>query len=458
MTTSAATSNNSNAMTWHAWRALLLLMATCFLAHFNRVSIAVAYNMRIESDYGISKTNMGWVYAAFLWIYTLFMLPGGWLIDKKGPLFALLVVGFGSAIFAFLTGCIGLTVATGAVAFPALLLIRSLMGMFSAPLHPAAARAVSFGVPTARRTLANGLVTASAVFGIAATYILFPSLLEVISWPYIFALAALLTIIVATLWARYAGNTMRQTTPKSVAVEQMEAVIEVGNESAKDFLATLKANKNLVLLTISYGAIGYFQYLFFYWIGNYFKDELQLTLIESQYYTCIPIVAMGIGMFVGGWTSDRLLSLLGWRVARAYFAVAVMTLSAILLYVGVRCPETYMKITLLSLSLGILGLLEGSFWVTAVEIGGNRGGFAAAIMNTSGNLFGALQNVVTPWITDDLGYDWTVGITVGSIVCLTGGILWIWIDEPPGQPLTTTSASKISPTANPLAVATTANL
>ncbi len=53
------------------WLIVLLLMGYAGLAHFNRVGISVAGSEVFIREYGISKTNMGWVYTAFLIVYTL---------------------------------------------------------------------------------------------------------------------------------------------------------------------------------------------------------------------------------------------------------------------------------------------------------------------------------------------------------------------------------------------------
>ena len=85
-----------------------LLMAIALVSHFNRVSIATAGDTRIMAQYGISPTRMGVVYSAFLFTYTLFMIPGGLFIDRFGVRVALMTVCFGSAVFVALTGAVGL--------------------------------------------------------------------------------------------------------------------------------------------------------------------------------------------------------------------------------------------------------------------------------------------------------------------------------------------------------------
>ena len=41
----------------------------------------------------ITETEMGWVYSAFLLGYVLFMVPGGWLVDRRSGKAALVVPG-----------------------------------------------------------------------------------------------------------------------------------------------------------------------------------------------------------------------------------------------------------------------------------------------------------------------------------------------------------------------------
>ena len=97
----------------------------------------------------------------------------------------------------------------------------------------------------------------------------------------------------------------------------------------------------MLLLTCSYGAVGYFQYLFFYWMHYYFESVLKLGSDVSKFYAAIPPLAMALGMPLGGWLSDRILVLFGWRAARAGLAMAAMSASAGLLLLGVRAPSPF---------------------------------------------------------------------------------------------------------------------
>src|SRR3954447_10693216 len=154
-------------MTWVRWRIVALLMAISFVNYFNRISMPAAGGP-IMRELGLSETQMGWVYSALLIAYTVFMVPGGWFSDRQGAWAALVLMGFGSAACVALTSLSGV-IGTWAVglAFPALLLVRAAMGAFTAPLYPAAGRVVTHWIPAGDRALANGLVTGSAMVGIA---------------------------------------------------------------------------------------------------------------------------------------------------------------------------------------------------------------------------------------------------------------------------------------------------
>src|SRR5262249_29008326 len=62
---------------------------------------------------------------------------------------------------------------------------------------------------------------------------------------------------------------------------------------------------SLMALTLSYGLLGYFQYLFFYWAEYYFEHQMHLSTADSRWSCTLLTLAMAGGMFVGGWLSDR---------------------------------------------------------------------------------------------------------------------------------------------------------
>jgi MFS family permease len=187
----------------------------------------------------------------------------------------------------------------------------------------------------------------------------------------------------------------------------------------------------VLLLTLSYAAVGYFQYLFFYWMQYYFDKVLGLGKADGRLYATIPTIAMAVGMAAGGWLTDRAQVRWGARRGRVVISMTGMIASAALLGAGVLFRNPHAIVACFSLALASLGASEGAFWTTAIDLGGDRAGVSAAIVNTGGNVGGALAPWLTPRIS--LAFGWHAALIVACVVCFLGAILWAWIDPEEGS-------------------------
>jgi MFS family permease len=397
------------------WRILSLMMLVVALAHFNRISMAVAgAEQLIRKDF-LSDKEMGVVYSAYLLLYTLFMMPGGWFIDRFGPKAAWMVLGFGSAVFVALTGVAGLVWATPGAVFVGLLLVRALLGVASAPLHPTGARLVGNWFPLAEVNRANGLITGSACIGIACTYVVFGSLIDRYGWPGAFLVSAGATLLIAVAWTLAGADGPRRA-----------PVMETPEVRKLPRFVDLLYHKSLLCLTVSYAAVGYFQYLFFYWVQYYFETIRELPRETSRQYTTILTLAMGVGMAAGGLLTDRARALFGPRRGLAVVPVLGLLASAIAVIVGLVVPNPAVIAVCFAVAMAAVGASEASFWTGAVEMGGRRGGSAAAVLNTGGNAGGLLAPVLTPLISELFG--WQAGLGMACVVSLIAAALWWGVD------------------------------
>ncbi len=395
--------------------------------------MAVAGTDRIMGQYGIDPVRMGAVYSIFLLVYSICMIPGGLLIDRVGARIALMVVGFGSAIFGALTGLTGWVFSGTASLLLALTLVRGSMGFVCAPLHPAAARSIGNWFPFAQRSWANGIVTAAAIAGVALSYPVFGALIQWVDWQAAFMICAGITALWTFLWTWKATDRPEQHTSVNAAEVKWIGTSNPSGVSAPvvrggEWRALLK-NRHLLLITLSYAGVGYFQYLFVYWMLYYFDKILHLGETASKYYAGILQLALALGMPLGGWLSGKLALSLGVRRGRAFVSGGGMVVSAVLLGLGVWSNEPAWIVAWFALAHAAIGASEGPIWATAVDIGGRNGGTAAAICNTGGNVGGLLAPVMTPWIS--LHYGWPWGIGVGGVVCFLGALCWCWIDPAP---------------------------
>src|SRR5207247_5774372 len=122
----------------------------------------------------------------------------------------------------------------------------------------------------------------------------------------------------------------------SVAAREVGAQIDI---TAPDWRALLR-NHSLILLTLSYAAVGYVEYLFFFWMHYYFEKVLHLGTSASRTYAAVLTLAMAAGMVVGGWLADRLARTHGSLRGRGLVVVVGLCAGGVLLVLGVLAQET----------------------------------------------------------------------------------------------------------------------
>jgi ACS family glucarate transporter-like MFS transporter len=185
-----------------------------------------------------------------------------------------------------------------------------------------------------------------------------------------------------------------------------------------------------VLLTLSYAAVGYFEYLFNFCTEYYFKNELELPILQSRWFSSAGNIAMGLTMALGGLSTDFLVRGLGYRWGRAAVPMACMFTSAVSLWAATLTRDPFWTVFWFVAAQAAIGAVEGSCWSTAIELGGRQGGLSAGIFNTGGNVGGALAPFITRG-SAEFFKSWLPGFYLGSGVCFAGLLLWFWID--PGE-------------------------
>jgi MFS family permease len=442
--------------TWVRWRIVALLMAYSFMSWFNRVAIPVAEDP-LTKEFGFQGPMIGALDTTLLLAYTLAMTPGGWFIDRFGPRRALIALGFGTALFVALTGVAGYgLIGLVGLAFATFLLIRALMGVFSAPIYPASAKLVAHWIPFSRRAWANGLINGAAPLGMAAAQVLFALLIDQAGWRMAFGITGGVTALLALIWTAYARDdpklhrSVNRAELRLLEKDQGPSASDVGGAVIREAAdlppadptpfrvstaaagtswVSLLKNRSLVLLTLSYAAVGYFEYLLNFCTKAYFRNVLEMTEEATRSYASASSLAQVVGMPLGGWLSDLCVRRYGTRLGRALVPAIGMLGSATALFAATMARDPDWTLLWFALANAAIGATEGAFWTTAIELGGRRGGTSAGILNTGGNAGGSLAPLVTRSVASVV--DWRWGLYLSSLVCLAGVCTWRWID--PGE-------------------------
>lgn len=403
------------------WLIIALLSGFSMISYLDRIIMSIA-GPQVMSDFGISPTAMGGIYSAFTLGYALLMLPGGHFTDRFGPRRTLAFMGLGSALFTGLIvigGRPGLGALIGVV--PALFAIRLGLGVTTAPLYPACARMTANWIPIAYHARVQGIIIAGSSFGAAIAPLLFTQMAIHFAWRFPFLVAAFATFALALCWVWYA----RDYPP------DIDRVVPMRDDKPAQSWGALFRNRNLLLITYAYATLGYFQYIFFYWMYYYFGNVLHLGKDASARYTTLLFVTEGVIMPFGGLVSDRLTKRYGLQLGRRIVPMAGLSMGALLLYLA-TASTGFAAVACLSLACGLAACCEGPFWATVTDMAGEQVGGASSILNTGAQIGGFFAPVATPLIAARSGWPWA--LYAGCLIAISGVIAIYTVKlQPPTQ-------------------------
>ena len=391
-----------------------LMVTLSGLSYFDRTIMSIA-GPTIMKEFSISETAMGTVFSAFLLSYTILMTPGGWIADRFGPRAVLTISGLGTALLTGLTaycGKPGLGVLLGIV--PSFLIVRFLLGALTAPLYPSTGRMAANWIPMTSQGAVQAFIMAGSAVGAAISPIAFSRMIAAYGWRVSFLLAAAITAAIYAVWFW------------SVRDHPPGPARQAPKPRAAGSWRLLLTDKDLMLLTLGYFMVNYFEYIFFYWMFYYFGQIRHLGASETALATTVLFVTMAVMTPLGGKLSDILVARKGQKFGRRSVAMTGMAISAVLLFLGAGGYGVVTTVALLSLAMGFATCSEGPFWAVAIEISGEHVGPACGILNTGGNLGGMLAPQLTPIIAAHFG--WAGGLYFGSLMVLIGMLTWLLVD------------------------------
>jgi sugar phosphate permease len=413
------------------WNILAILVAMAFIAYVLRANMSIAGDSMMR-DLGLSPIEFGMVLAAFTWGYALFQIPGGIFGEIIGPRRALawIAVGWGSATLAIgLVPGVG-TAGTGVI-LAWLIALRFLMGVVQAPIFPVYAGAVRNWFPANHWALPNALGNTGLTLGWAAAAPLIAWLAVSVGWRESFVLTAPLGFAIGLWWWWY-GRDFPAEHPRAGAAEIQ--FIRAGRaEPAGEAPGAWKrvlADRNVLLLTLSYFSMNYVFYIFFNWFFIYLVRERGLASLEGGLLAMIPTLVGAVGAAIGGFWCDAVSRRNGIRRGCRLPPLACLPVVALLLWAGAAADDTYLAVALLALGFGGTQLTEGAYWSAATAIGGRHTATATGIMNTGGNAVGGVGALLVPFLADRFG--WTAALSTGSVMAIIAAALWLFIraDQP----------------------------
>ncbi len=397
---------------------MLLLMAAASAGYVCRVAITVvAPNMMRE--FGLTQTQMGTVFSAFLVGYTLFQVPSGGLADRVSARRIFLVLCSGWAMLSALTAMVGWRGVGLAMVIPQLWLIRAMFGIVAAPTYPTSGRTIAITMPPRLQARANSLVLASVGVGSAVTPLLLAPITSRYGWRTALWVAALLSAAAGLLWWWFAprqhhshGSPNGSAAPSSTT------------GSAKASAQPLRL-PSFWFLSASYLLQGYLGYIFIFWFYLYLVQVRHFEVLQAASFTALPWIATMFAIPLGGVASDAAVARWGATWGRRSVPLAALCAAAIFLVIGARTPRPMVAVAALTTCTVLVLCTEGPFWATMNQLSGEHSGIGGGTMNFGSNLGGMVSPALTPWVAERIGWEAALSLTAGLAV--VAGLLWLGV-------------------------------
>ena len=417
MTAVPATATASTSMNK---RLVLLLMAAASVGYVCRVAVTVvAPNMM--RDFGLTQTQMGTVFSAFLVGYTLFQVPSGGLADRVSARRIFLLLCTGWALLTILTALVGWRGFGLAMVIPQLWAIRAIFGVIAAPTYPTSGRTIAITMPPRLQARANSLVLASVGVGSAVTPLLLAPITSRYGWRAALWVAASLSAIAGLLWSRFGP---RELHLHATSNQQASAHRSTASGSPNNSAQPLRL-PSFWFLSASYLLQGYLGYIFIFWFYLYLVQVRHFEVLKAASFTALPWIATTFAIPLGGVFSDWAVIRWGATWGRRSVPLVALCAAAIFLVIGARTPKPMVAVAALTTCTVLVLCTEGPFWATMTQLSGEHSGIAGGTMNFGSNLGGMVSPALTPWLAQRIGWESALTLTAGLAV--VAGLLWLGV-------------------------------
>lgn len=286
---------------------LLMIFITVVICYVDRANLAVA-SAHIQEEFGITKAQMGYVFSAFAWLYTLCQIPGGWFLDRVGSRLTYFIAIFGWSVATLLQGF-----ATGLLS---LIGLRAITGIFEAPAFPTNNRLVTSWFPEQERASAVGFYTSGQFVGLAFLTPLLIWIQELLSWHWVFIITGGIGIIWSFIWIKFYQAPSQS---KGINKAELDYILEGGAMVDGDAPSEKKTRTKLTaadwklvfhrkLCGVYLGQFAVTSTLWFFltWFPNYLTQEKHIAALTAGFMTTVPFLAAFVGVILSGIVADRL--------------------------------------------------------------------------------------------------------------------------------------------------------
>jgi ACS family glucarate transporter-like MFS transporter len=399
----------------------------------DRIALSIAARP-IAQQFGLSPVWMGYLFSSFIWSYTLFQLPMGYLVDRIG---SKRMAAYGIFVWSLATALTG-----AAGSFASILVARLVMGAGESTTNPVIGKIVREWIPTSERGVFASLSGSGSFVGPALASALFGASIGIIGWRWSFVFAGGIGMIWLLAWLYWfdapetvewlsAGEREKILNERQ---EKKDKKRSEGPDEGHNFLHLL-SSRTLWGLALTMGCNVYAQYLFLTWLPSYLLATRHLTILKTGLFTAVPYIIAAILCILLGRLSDKYVRREGVISGRRrnVVAAALMLGSVVLIVQLVQSIWVLVAVFAISLS-GIATTTTLDFsLLNDLLVDPRNIGKAMAFVVIGGNVFGLMAPIVTGYVIQITGsYNWA--FLIAGLLLVSGATIVLTMTRRPIAP------------------------
>jgi MFS family permease len=385
-----------------AHSVVFLLAAVVFINYVDRGALPTAAHL-IQDDLQLNERQLGLLFSAFFWTYTLTQIPVGWLAERYG---AHRVLAAGLTLWAVATMCVGI-----AHSFPVLLGLRLLLGIGESVAFPSVSKLLAAVVPVKNLGTANGVVACGYLLGPAVGTFAGGLIMAQYGWRAAFVTFGSLSLLWLLPWSRV-------TLPQ-------RAVRRCDTDTPT--LRTILKQPSLWGTSLGSFSSNYSFYFMLTWLPFYLVRERGFTTTEMAQIAGVAYVINALSAMLAGWATDLLI-----KSGRTPNLVYKTTMA--IAHVGMVTCMVCMAVGSKPVALGAMfffqvligGQSPGFYAVSQILAGPRAAGRWVGVQNTAASFAGVVAPAATGFIVAST-HHFTAAFLLAAAVGLLGLIGWLWM-------------------------------
>ena len=379
---------------------VVLLALGLFINYVDRGALPTAAHL-IQADLALTPSQLGWLFSAFFWTYSLVQIPVGWLAERYG---AHRVLAAGLALWAVATMCIGL-----ANSFPVLLGLRLLLGIGESAGFPCVSKLLAAVVPVRSLGVANGIVAFGYLAGPAVGTYAGGWLENEHGWRTTFMVFGAVSLVWLIPWLR---------------VKLPQRALRRSDADTPN-LRTILKQPSLWGTALGLFSSNYVFYFMLSWIPYYLVRERGFSTLGMTQLATSAYVINALSAVAAGWMLDKL-------IERGRGANVVYKSTMAFTHVGSVGCMICMAFGAPAVALGgmfayqvLCGVQSpGCYAIPQILAGPRATGRWVGIQNSIGNFAGIITNAVSGYIIEET-HHFTGAFLAAAAMGLLGVFGWV---------------------------------